>query len=73
LVGVIALQHETIVMHIGDGAAVCNIGAGWAAPSWPDNGEYASTTFFVTDDPSPRLRITRLSSPAGKLAFFLMA
>ena len=70
LVALIALEHETIILHVGDGAAVCNLGAGWAAPSWPANGEYAATTFFVTDDPTADLRITRLPSPAEKIALF---
>jgi len=60
LVGVIAMGHETIILHIGDGATVCCADGQWTVPSWPAQGEYASTTFFITDDPAPRLRITRL-------------
>jgi|ThiBio_1000_plan_1041568.scaffolds.fasta_scaffold01639_9 hypothetical protein len=60
LVAVFALPSETIIMHIGDGAAVINVDGQWLVPSWPAHGEYASTTFFITDDPNADLRITRL-------------
>ena len=70
LVAVIAMENETIILHIGDGAAVCNTEGQWIVPSWPANGEYASTTFFVTDDPVADLRITRLPfSVDGAAAF----
>jgi len=59
LVTVIASDTETLILHVGDGAAVLQANGGWEAPSWPENGEYASTTFFVTDEPVARLRITR--------------
>jgi len=70
LVAVIASDTETITLHIGDGAAVCNFDGQWTVPSWPAQGEYASTTFFVTDDPAPELRITRLPIRANALALF---
>jgi hypothetical protein len=31
----------------------------WSAVSWPEHGEYASTTLFMTDDAELRLRISR--------------
>ena len=60
LIAVIATDADTLVLHVGDGAAVCKIDQKWLVPSWPAQGEYASTTFFITDDPAPDLRITRL-------------
>lgn len=48
----------TITAHVGDGAAVAR-GASdgeLLALSWPNSGEYASTTYFLTDQ-IPRLRI----------------
>ena len=39
-------------------------------PSWPAHGEYASQTYFVTDDPSTDLRITRLPYPVVGAAVF---
>ncbi len=70
LVAVIAMAEETLVLHIGDGAAVCSYEGQWAVPSWPAHGEYASQTYFVTDDPAADLRITRLPhSVEGAAAF----
>lgn len=60
LVCVIAMKDETLVLHVGDGAAVCKNDGQWLVPSWPAQGEYAATTYFVTDDPSADLRIVRL-------------
>lgn len=60
LVSCIASPTGTLVAHIGDGACVVQIDGEWRAASWPESGEYASTTFFVTDSPAPRLRLTRL-------------
>jgi hypothetical protein len=44
------------VIHVGDGACAVrlNNARSWLVPSWPAQGEYASTTYFVTDDPKPR-------------------
>ena len=60
LVAVIAMPTETLLLHIGDGAAVCNYKGQWVVPSWPAHDEYASQTYFVTDDPAADLRISRL-------------
>jgi serine/threonine protein phosphatase PrpC len=48
-----------LALHIGDTAIVGRRGSEWDAICWPENGEYASTTFFITDDPQPRLNIVR--------------
>ena len=46
----------TMTAHIGDGAILAraaDVGDGgpqcWHALSWPEHGEYVSTTFFLTD------------------------
>jgi hypothetical protein len=70
LVSVVASDSETLILHVGDGAAVLRVGGEWIVPSWPANGEYASTTYFVTDEPSPQLRITRLSESPDAIAVF---
>jgi Protein phosphatase 2C len=72
LVGVITRGSETVVFHIGDGAAVGRnaVSGTWDALSWPEHGEYASTTFFVTDDPSVRLRIARPLALLDAVAVF---
>lgn len=47
-------------VHIGDGCAVYQTqdSSDWVCASWPEHGEYASTTSFITDLPEPNIRIT---------------
>jgi hypothetical protein len=72
LVCVVSDGQESLIAHVGDGcAALRNSDTGsWVAPSWPDNGEYASTTFFVTDEEGPRLRLTRHGEAINALILF---
>lgn len=71
LVMLIASQDRLVVAHIGDGAVVARDNMGkWTALSWPENGEYASTTYFVTDDPVPRLRVTEIPAAYDGYALF---
>lgn len=71
LVMVMASSSEILTAHVGDGAIVARSAAkDWCLLSAPQNGEYASTTFFVTDDPAPALRITRQSNAFDALAIF---
>jgi hypothetical protein len=72
LICVISSGDNTVVAHIGDGCAVLQSSetSDWLAASWPDHGEYASTTFFVTDDPEPKLRISRYENSISALALF---
>ncbi|WP_186729076.1 PP2C family serine/threonine-protein phosphatase [Sphingomonas panacisoli] len=57
---VLAISDGTssITAHIGDGTIIARAidDAALIELSWPDNGEYASTTYFITDT-NPRLRI----------------
>ena len=69
LVAVIIGDDGGLILHVGDGAAVVKMGDVWLSPSWPESGEYASTTFFVTEDPAPQLRLTRIES-AERVAVF---
>ncbi|WP_064811687.1 MULTISPECIES: PP2C family serine/threonine-protein phosphatase [unclassified Rhizobium] len=60
LVFVLATPEEVAVCHIGDGAIVgreAHTGE-WVTLSSPENGEYASTTYFITDE-QPRARFKR--------------
>lgn len=70
LVCVIATRAYTLVLHIGDGAAVLKFDDGWMVPSWPEAGEFASSTYFITDDPAPRLSISRIEARADAIAVF---
>lgn len=58
---------HTLVAHVGDGAAVARTAQGWRALSWPEGGEHAGSTFFVTDD-TPALRVTRLEASLDTIA-----
>lgn len=72
LILVVSSGFNTVVAHIGDGCVVlqCAETSNWISASWPDNGEYASTTFFVTDEPVPKLRISRYNDRISAVAAF---
>ncbi|HEX4228304.1 MAG TPA: PP2C family serine/threonine-protein phosphatase [Bryobacteraceae bacterium] len=72
LVGAIICANRAIVCHIGDGACVLRRkGANlWEVPSWPAHGEYASSTYFVTDDPEPRLQFISIEGKFSEIAMF---
>ena len=72
LVLVMASQDEVVTAHVGDGAIVARDknSAAWTVLSEPHHGEYASTTYFVTDDPQPVLRIGRHPNRFDALAAF---
>jgi hypothetical protein len=62
--------RETRIAHIGDGAAVIRDCTGlWKALSWPAGGDYAGSTYFLTDD-EPALRLARHAGPVTALALF---
>lgn len=72
VVMVISNGSSTLALHIGDGAAVGRRenDQDWHALSWPEHGEYASTTYFLTDEGVPQLRISRSDQPIDRLAVF---
>ncbi|MXN44148.1 protein phosphatase 2C domain-containing protein [Shinella kummerowiae] len=72
VVAVLADDSGATVIHVGDGAvALKALGAdAWTVPSWPFQGEYASTTSFVTDDPQPRLDFVTVEIQISELAVF---
>lgn len=70
LVAVVATPDETLSIHVGDSAVVARRGEEWDVLCWPENGEYASTTYFVTDDPEPRLNIARHPREYDAFALF---
>jgi hypothetical protein len=65
-------KDRTVLIHVGDGAAVVRLEGSddWKVGSWPASGEYASTTFFVTDDPQPKLAISYVEGAVGEIAVF---
>jgi hypothetical protein len=71
LVLAITASSQTMILHVGDGAVVARDQEGdWHALSWPDNGEYAAETYFVTDEPPGRMRISRHGQEITALALF---
>jgi Protein phosphatase 2C len=72
LVSAIVCVDRAIVCHIGDGAcALRQVGnSNWEVPSWPLHGEYASSTYFVTDDPQPNLQFCTADGEFSDIAVF---
>jgi serine/threonine protein phosphatase PrpC len=59
--------RSTVVGHVGDGAAAARAPADWTALSWPDAGEHAGETRFLTD-PDPAIRVARHATPVAAVA-----
>jgi len=72
LVCAISDGATSLIAHIGDGCVVVRERASgqWVAPTWPDQGEYASTTTFITDQPSAKLRVTHFDVAVDVIALF---
>lgn len=72
LVGVVVGPESSVVVHVGDGAAVVREQStgNWLVPSWPYHGEYASSTAFVTDDPAAAPTIVHLPTRLDRVAVF---
>jgi serine/threonine protein phosphatase PrpC len=63
---------RSMLLHVGDGAAVSKLceGDNWTVLSWPASGEYASTTYFLTDLPSPSYREVVLDTEISSVLIF---
>lgn len=71
LAAIVVAPGEAVTLHIGDSAIVGRRKDGdWDVLCWPENGEYASSTYFVTDDPEPRLNIIRHPREHDAFALF---
>ncbi len=72
LVGCIIGNGTAKVLHVGDGAVVYRRtdSKEWTVGSWPSHGEYASTTYFVTDDPEPSFQLSEIEGSVSELAVF---
>lgn len=70
LAAIVVTPSEEVTLHIGDSAIVGRKNGQWDVLCWPENGEYASTTYFVTDEPGPRLSIVRHKREHNAFALF---
>jgi hypothetical protein len=72
LVGCLIGTQTSVFIHVGDGASVFRSKgeADWNVPTWPAQGEYAATTFFVTDEPEPRLQFATIAKTIDNVAVF---
>lgn len=58
-------------LHLGDGAIVALIDDAYSVVSWPRSGEYANTTFFLTDDRAmEQFQVHLQQPPVEELALF---
>lgn len=70
LASALITPDEILTIQIGDSAIVGRKENAWDVLCWPENGEYASTTYFVTDELGPRLNITRAPREHDAFALF---
>lgn len=70
LVMLVVFKDQILALQIGDSALVARKDGVWEAICWPENGEFASTTYFVTDDPEVRLHTYRFDLEHDAFALF---
>jgi hypothetical protein len=72
LVGCMIQNEGVTIVHVGDGACALRLRdePDWRVPSWPAQGEFASTTYFVTDDPEPAKNVQYLGGDIIEVALF---
>jgi Protein phosphatase 2C len=72
LLGAVAGEGHTILFQIGDGAIVVSADGGeYETIFWPEQGEYANTTYFVSDEQFlDHLNIRHISTMPGEIALF---
>ncbi len=57
--GVLSCRLGTLVLQIGDGGIVLDVGQGLEVPVVPMSGEYANMTRFLTDDDAINQMVTK--------------
>lgn len=57
--GVVSCQLGTLVLQVGDGGIVLDVGSGLEVPVIPMSGEYANMTHFVTDEDAVNMMATK--------------
>ena len=67
----IVAEREAVFLQIGDGAIVLSAGEGWKHVFWPQHGEFANTTNFVTsEDALEVMEFHKTTEPVAELALF---
>ena len=61
---------DILAIQVGDSGIVGRRVNEWDVICWPENGEYASTTYFITDEPAARLNIIRRQQELNAFALF---
>jgi len=71
-VGAVVGKESAKFCHVGDGAAVymAKNSDDWIVASWPAQGEFAATTYFVTDDPEASVRVVAVDEEIESVAVF---
>jgi len=70
ILGAVAGNDRVVYFQIGDGAIVAGSGLQYQTIFWPEQGEYANTTFFITDEHYlDRLHVLHAESP-DEIALF---
>lgn len=71
LLGAVVGPLDALFLQIGDGAIVVDADGSYEPVFWPQAGEYAGTTHFVTDSSAEaNLMTQRLSRGVSKIAMF---
>ena len=67
---VFVTNEATLVIQVGDSCASARRDGVWEVLVWPENGEYASSTYFITDSPGVRLNYAVFASEFDAYALF---
>lgn len=67
---VLRTAEATLVLQVGDSCSTARKNGKWEVLWWPENGEYASSTYFITDSPAARLNYIILDNKFDAYALF---
>jgi len=71
LVGCVIAENFALYFQIGDGGIVISEESGYTPVFWPDQGDYANTTYFITDEAFlSHLSQLRSDTPPPEIALF---
>ncbi len=71
LLAAVVAEESAVFVQIGDGAMVISSGTGWRHVFWPQHGEFANSTNFVTSQRAvPDMEFVRLDETVQEIAVF---